>query len=230
MTNSLIKNETITKKDRFQKIVIESVLFVGVILPLIQFIYNRSIWLDEAYLSLNIINKSYFELFQPLEYLQIAPILFLIIEKFFSEQIPNSEIGLRLFPLICYLISLFLFYKVITIIHKKNPYTIIFSLSLFVFNGTLIFYSSEAKQYMTDVFVLTTILYLTLKDYKKERSKYYWLGAVGTISLFLSNVACIVLFALGLYLLYDIYKNSKKNFPSSSSYFNNIHLYIHYIL
>lgn len=194
----------------FEKNIIRIVLLAGAILALVQYFWNRSLWIDEAFLALNVIEKNHSELLKPLDYVQVAPILFLQIEKIFSELIPNSEFGLRLFPLICYLFSLVLFYKIIKSIHQ-NPYTIIFSLSLFVFNATLIYYSSEVKQYMTDVFVLTSIYYLILKEYKKERYKYICLGIVGTISIFLSNVACIILFSAGLYLLFDIYLNKKKD-------------------
>ena len=38
------------------------VIFVGVLLAIQQFILNRSLWLDEASLALNIINKRLFEL------------------------------------------------------------------------------------------------------------------------------------------------------------------------
>jgi hypothetical protein len=200
------------KNFNFEKTIITLIIIAGILLSILQFIYNRSLWLDEAYLSLNIINKSHFELLKPLDLVQVAPILFLQIEKFFSELIPNSEFGLRLFPLISYWLSLFLFYKIIKAIHQ-NYYTIIFSLSLFVFNATLIYYSSEVKQYMTDVFVLTSVYYFILKKYKDEDEeyKYYCLGFVGAISIFLSNAAPIILFTACSYLLFDIYSNKKKH-------------------
>lgn len=85
-------------KFRFEKISANIILLFGVILVLFQLLYNRSLWGDEAKLALNIINKSYLELFQPLDNGQVAPILFLQIEKIFTTIIPNSEIGLRVFP------------------------------------------------------------------------------------------------------------------------------------
>jgi hypothetical protein len=192
-----------------EKAIIKLIIIAGVLLSTLQFFFNRSLWLDEAYLALNIINKSHFELLKPLDLKQVGPILFLQIEKLFSELIPNSEFGLRLFPLISFWLSLFLFYKIIKEIHQ-NYYTIIFSLSLFVFNATLIYYSSEVKQYMTDVLVLTSVYYFILKKYKNEEFKYYCLGFVGAISIFLSNAAPIILFTVGFYLLFDIYRNEKK--------------------
>ena len=202
-------HETISMKNSsLEKTVIILVLLAGGLLSFVQFIYNRSLWLDEAYLALNIINKSHLELLKPLDYIQVAPVLFLQIEKLFSELIPNTEYGLRLFPLLSFWFSIFFFYKIIKGIHQ-NSYTIIFSLSLFVFNASLIYYSSEVKQYMTDVLVLTSVYYFVLKKYKTEQHKYYYLCLIGSISIFLSNVAPIILFTAGFYLLFDIYRDKK---------------------
>jgi hypothetical protein len=93
-----------------------------------------------------------------------------------------------------------------------NGYAIIIALSLFVFNPTLVFYSSDVKQYMTDVLVLLAVFYFVLKGYKKETNKYYILGAVGVVAITISNVAPIILFVGGLCLLYDqlfVSKNKK---------------------
>jgi hypothetical protein len=222
------------KKINLEKTIIILIIFSGIIISILQFIYNRSLWLDEAYLSLNIINKSQFELLKPLDLRQVAPVLFLQIEKLFSELIRNSEFGLRIFPLISFFFSLFLFYKIIKKIHQ-NYFTIIFSLSLFVFNPTLIYYSSEVKQYMTDVLVLTYSYYIIIKSYKKEENKYYLLGIIGAVSIFLSNVAPIILFTAGFYLLLDIYRNNKKEVLSltvisivwASSFFVYYLMFVH---
>ena len=65
------------------------VFAVGIILPCIQYIFNRSLWLDEATLSLNIVGKSALELLHPLDYLQVAPVLFLEISKLFYMLLPG---------------------------------------------------------------------------------------------------------------------------------------------
>lgn len=57
------------------------IIFVGSILRLLEYLYNRSVWLDEANLSLNLINKTFIQLLQPLDFGQYAPIGFLWIEK-----------------------------------------------------------------------------------------------------------------------------------------------------
>lgn len=195
----------------FEKPTTRLIIITGVLISVFQLIFNRSLWLDEAYLSLNIILKSYFELLKPLDFQQVAPILFLQIEKLLSQLIPHSEYGLRLFPVMCFILSLVLFYRILKLINQ-NDRMVIFSLSLFVFNPKMIYYSSEVKQYMTDLFVLTVIYYLALKNYKKEEYKYYLLGIIGVVSIYLSNVSPIILFSCGVYLLYDHIMNKKIHF------------------
>ena len=206
----MIVNDKIVKSNFEQKI-IYAILLLGIVLPSIQFFYNRSLWLDEAALALNIIHKNFIELFMPLNYHQVAPVLFVLLEKLFSLLLPNSEYGLRLLPLLSYWGSLYFFYRILKITIPKS-YPIIFALSLFVLNSTLIYYSSEAKQYMSDVLVTTSIYYLILKSYKKEVNKYYLLGLTGTLSVFLSNIAPIVLLSGGLYLSYESFIKQREKF------------------
>ncbi len=198
------------KKITSEKTLIIFTVLIGIFLSMYQFIQNRSLWLDESYLSLNIIHKSPFELLKPLDLGQVAPILFLEIEKVFSIVIPNSEFGLRLFPMISFSISLLLFYKIVNDIHH-NYYTIIFSLALFVFNPTLINYSVEVKQYSTDVLVLTCLYFFALKIDHNDKLTYYYLGIIGTVSIFISNVAPIILFTVCFYLIYSNYINKHHN-------------------
>lgn len=192
-----------------EKSVVYVMLIVGLAISLIQFFYNRSLWLDESYLALNIVDRSYAGLLQPLDNIQVAPILFLQIEKLCSDLIPNSELGLRLFPLLSFILSLFLLRKLLGSVHR-SVFTLIFSLCLFVFNPTVIYYSSELKQYMSDLLVLMYMYYFLLKDYRDETQKYYILGAAGAVGIFLSNVAPIILFTVGLYLFFDSYYQKKK--------------------
>ena len=57
------------------------IIFIGAFLAIYQFIFNRSLWLDEASLALNIISKDFIGLTKPLDYDQVAPIGFLFIER-----------------------------------------------------------------------------------------------------------------------------------------------------
>lgn len=67
------------------------ILTLGAINRIIQYEFNRSLWADEAVLALNIVHRSYLELFQPLDYDQAAPPGFLMIEKLTIELFGNQE-------------------------------------------------------------------------------------------------------------------------------------------
>lgn len=124
-------------KTNFYNIFIYCILVTGAMMALVQYFFNRSLWWDEASLVLSIINRNFWQLLKPLDGGQVAPILYLQFTKLFSLIIPDSEPGLRLFPLISYLIALFLFFKIL----KKNlpdPFSVTFALSLFVFNLVMI--------------------------------------------------------------------------------------------
>jgi hypothetical protein len=199
------------KKYTIKEFAVVLLFVAGIFISLMQFLYNRSLWIDEALLALNIIHKNGFELLKPLDHRQVAPILFLQIEKLFSMFIP-AEYGLRIFPLVCFWLFLYFFYKIVKIISRNNYYAIIIALFFVVFNPLFILYSTEVKQYIIDALVLSVIFYFTIKDYQWEQNKYYILAIVGSLSIFLSNVTPIILFTSGLYLFYDnffVTKNKK---------------------
>ncbi|MBC6474379.1 MAG: hypothetical protein GDA48_17475 [Hormoscilla sp. GM102CHS1] len=66
------------------------IIAFGVAVRLVQYLSNRSLWADEAVLALNIVNRSYLELLQPLDYDQGAPIGFLMVEKFAVQILGNN--------------------------------------------------------------------------------------------------------------------------------------------
>ncbi|HEY7362621.1 MAG TPA: hypothetical protein VIE37_00835, partial [Methylomirabilota bacterium] len=87
-------------------------LVLGVALRLRAYLANRSLWLDESFLALNIINRPFAELRQPLEYVQAAPFGFLYAERLVVELLGASEYALRLLPLLCGIASVFIFWRI----------------------------------------------------------------------------------------------------------------------
>ena len=134
-----------------------AILVFGILVRLIQYLSNRSLWIDEAMLALNIVKKSYSELCGTLDHLQMAPLAFLMVEKFFLQLFGNNEYALRLFPFLAACLALVLFLKVsrLTLAHGAVP----LALLAFVSSRHLIYFSSELKQYSVDV---TAVLLVTL--------------------------------------------------------------------
>ncbi|MDR0536518.1 MAG: glycosyltransferase family 39 protein [Tannerellaceae bacterium] len=182
-----------------EKNILLIIILYGILKTLVQFLANRSLWVDEAALALNIIHRSIPELLHPLDYAQSAPPLFLLIEKLFSTLIPSSEYGLRLFPMLCFQASLLMFAALVRKARNGSAYTVV-AVLLFAASHIFCRFSSELKPYMTDLFVLTSIFYLTVKDYNKPSARYYSLGLAGVIAIFLTNASPVILATSGLYL------------------------------
>ena len=165
--------------------------------------------MDEAALALDIIHDNSAMLLKGLANGQVAPILYLQIEHLFALLFPQSEYGLRLFSLLCYWASLVLFYKVLRQLFSNN-FIVIFALSLYVFNSTFIYYSSEIKQYISDVMVVNAILWFSTKPYRKERNRYVTLAITGAVSIFLSNVSVVMLACTGIYIIAGYFTRKPK--------------------
>lgn len=85
---------------------------LGLVLRLAQYLSDRALWFDEAALALNIASRSYGGLFLPLDNNQGAPVGFLLVQKGVTDVLGYSEYAMRLFPLSCGVVSLFLFPRV----------------------------------------------------------------------------------------------------------------------
>lgn len=73
---------------------------IGLALRIWHFVGARSLWLDEAMIGRNIVDRSFTQLFQSLDYGQMAPIGWLILEKVSYNMIGGLEYSLRIVPLI----------------------------------------------------------------------------------------------------------------------------------
>ena len=172
-------------------------LGLGVILRLVQYLRNRSLWLDEAQLALNITHRSYAGLLRPLDYHQGAPVGFLLLEKMAIRSLGGSEYALRLLPLVAGLVSLFLFYKMAK--ESIRPGAVPIAVGLFVISPSLIYYSSEVKQYSTDVACALVIYSIALVGRPSEWSTYRItaLGLVGAAATWISHPSVFVLAGIG---------------------------------
>lgn len=183
------------------------IIFIGAFLAIYQFIFNRSLWLDEASLALNIINKSFIELTEPLDYYQVAPIGFLFIEKISVLLLGKNELALRIFPLISFLISIPFFYLLSSKLVKNNLIALI-STSIFSTSLVLLGFSSEVKQYSLDVFFTIIILYSSLSLQPNKKKSLFIYAIIGIVAIWFSNASIIILFVVGVYYIYfEVYKN-----------------------
>lgn len=193
------------KPSRFSRLVTLAawgILLLGILLRLRQYLANRSLWLDEAMLALNIIHKDIWGLLGKLDYDQGAPIGFLLLEKLAVTLLGDGERALRLLPLLAGCASLVVFYFLARKI--LNAPGLLAALALFALSPTLIYYSSEVKQYSTDVFFAVLLLFLF--THHSPRANYQLLLA-GILAPWFSHPAIFVLAAIGLSLLLENRRN-----------------------
>lgn len=174
-----------------------AMVVIGIILRLIQFSLNRSLWLDECFVALTVVNKSFLELLRPIAYFQVTPIGFLFIEKSLVLLLGNNEYILRLYPLVAGIVSLFLFYYVARrYIGEKGAFI---AVGLFSLSGYLIYYSSEVKQYSSDVtfalLLLAVTMYARSNNFKGLSIIFF--GVIGGIAVWFSLTSVFVLAGIG---------------------------------
>lgn len=184
---------------------------VGFFLRMYFYGINRSLWLDEAMLALNIVNRSFAELFQPLSYDQGAPLGFLLLQKITIGLLGNWDYVLRLIPLIAGLLSIPLMHQV----SRKYsagiaPYV---SLGLFVLSAKLIYYSSELKQYSSDVLVALVILLTAQKYLEANASKRALIvfGVSSALAIWFSHPILFVIAAVFLALVLFLFERQNSH-------------------
>ncbi|WP_448334916.1 hypothetical protein [Bellilinea sp.] len=169
----------------------------------------RSLWVDESCVALNIIERNYAQLLQPLDYEQGAPIGFLLVVKFITDLFNNyDENTLRLFSLISSLLSLYLF---IFLSHKLLGKTYaLFSSWMFSVHPGLIRFSSEVKQYSSDVLVFLIIAAVGIAFFEGNKSwrKSLLLCVTGLVAILFSHPAIFMLASIGVLWVYEELKHN----------------------
>jgi len=177
------------------------IIVFGTICRLSQYIFNRSLWIDEAALALKVINYSYVQLFNPFIHpsepffvqFQMAPLGFLFLVKFLVQIFGDHEYVLRFFPLVFGISSLFLFRNFAR--EFLNDRAALFALGIFALSFPLIIYSSEFKPYSCDV-LMTLLLYFMFRVFYTHDLTFKHVivfGFAGAVAVWFSFPATIVL-------------------------------------
>lgn len=179
------------------------IIVFGIVLRLFAYFRGISFWGDEAALALNVLEHSYSGLFKGLDYLQVAPPMFLVMSKFLI--IDNlRDFTLRLIPLVAGIAAIPLFYKFVLML-SKNRVVITVSTFLFSFNMTAILYCAQFKQYSLELFTSVLLLIIFYKLIFEKEFKWYYPLLIAIAPWFsLSS-----LFIIGSYFLVMLIKNPR---------------------
>lgn len=153
----------IFKHNGVQTTVLSVVFFLGMAFRFHSYLFNRSLWLDEAMLANNIIQHSLFDLItKPMDMSQFAPIGFLSIIKILVILLDESERVLRLLPIIAGVLMLTVVIWVARLIFSEFSSQLAF-VGLVAFSPILIYYSVELKQYIVDACLGVLMLGIGIK-------------------------------------------------------------------
>lgn len=213
--NSSIKNNFWEKKQNLNLLAL-IISLSGILLRLFHYFYNRSLWMDEVYLSSSFLHFNYTELAtKALDHDQKAPLGFLWLVKLTVDLFGKNEMALRLIPLTGGIISIILFVKVCRYFLK--PAAQLLALSIFVFAPAIIYHSVEIKQYSTECLATIIALYLFIKFKDSEiwKDKIIW-AISGAIVLWFSYSVIFVFAGIAAGMsLQDLVKKDWKAFFSN---------------
>ncbi len=173
------------------------IIACGIAIRLFHYAYNRSLYYDEAHIALNLIHRDYAGLASPpLDFDQQAPLGFLWAAKLCTTLFGDSEYALRLFPLLCGLAALPLFYRLLRQVLPGAGVNV--GLACLAFAPPLVYHSVEVKQYETEMLatILAFLAYFRYKDRPGLVSALKW-GLAGAGLVWFSLASVFILAGIG---------------------------------
>ena len=168
----------------------------------VRFLLKFPLWEDECFLAANFIDRGFGDLLAPLNYHQVAPLLFLGIEVTCVKLFGFAEWPLRLFPFLCSIGGLLLFRRLAGRLLAGLP--LVLAVAAFSLNYSGIRYAAEAKPYGPDQFVSLALLSLAIEAWRRpgERRWLWLLAAVVPLAVGLSYPAVFMAGGISLALAF----------------------------
>jgi len=157
-------------------------LGLGITVRVVQFLHRRSLWVDEAFLALNVMSRGYLDLLGSLDWLQMAPPGFLWMERTAFHLFGSGEWAMRIGPLLAAIAVLFLMVPIARrLIHPTAALPVVTSVA---FMGTVIRYSNEMKPYGFDVLGTVVLCFLALRVLQDDENSTKLRVALATAPMF----------------------------------------------
>ncbi|HSB11009.1 MAG TPA: hypothetical protein VLM38_16090 [Blastocatellia bacterium] len=169
----------------------------GVLLRAVEYFSNPALLVDEGALALNIIHRTFAGLLQPLDFNQAAPIGFLMLERIAVLALGDSEYALRLLPFLFSVGGLILFYVVAR--RMLAGWAVPVALLFFAASSQILYYSTQVKQYSSDVAITLLIVAagLDLKSKPLTGKRALLFALLGMIVVWISHPSVFVLGGVG---------------------------------
>jgi len=183
---------------------------LGILMRVVRYLLNFPLWCDETMIAANFLDRGYADLFRPLDYRQVCPLLFLVIELTSVKLLGFSELTLRLFPALCGVASVPLFRHFAGRLLSGVP--LLLAVAVFAVSGWPLRYVAEVKPYASDLFVALVLLTLALEWWRDpSRSHWFWvLAGCAPIAVALSYPAIFVAGGVGIGLLTAVWRSGRR--------------------
>jgi hypothetical protein len=188
--------------NRIVLVLMSVIVSLGVGLRVSTFADSRDLWIDEAMLALNIVERDYAGLTRPLDRNQAAPLLFLWAVKAATEFFGTNEQVFRMVPFGASLLSLVLFLRLAYRVLPDSAAR--FAVALFALSPYLIGYAAECKQYSTDCLFAVLLLSagVHLLESLAVRGRWLLLAVLGSVAIWSSHPSLFLLGGIGAALLW----------------------------
>ncbi|MCE9607092.1 MAG: glycosyltransferase family 39 protein [Planctomycetia bacterium] len=159
------------------------------------------LWDDECFLMVNLIDRGYGELMQPLDFHQVAPLLYLWLERTMIDWFGYNEYAMRFPALVSGIATLLLFRHIAK--RLLSGVALLTAVAIFSVAYPCIRYSAEAKPYGTDLLFGLLLMAGAIEwRLKPEQSRWGWfLAALAPLAIGMSYPAAFVAGGLGLWLI-----------------------------
>lgn len=166
-------------------------LALGLAARVIRYALRFPLWEDECFLSVNLIDRGYLDLMGPLDYYQVAPLLFLWAQRTMAGLLGFNEYSLRLVSLVCGVASLGLFGWVAR--RLLTGLALVAAIAMFAVSYPPIRYAAEAKQYGGDLLVALGFTAVLVAWYQRRSTGWLWcLAALAPLAVGFSYPAVFV--------------------------------------
>ena len=200
-----------------KKILINKIIFIiGLFIILfgfiasfyMNFIVNRSLWVDEAMFAYSFSTRSLFNLVRtPFEWTQSAPITYIYLVKLLTIVLGNSEIILRLVSFISYIgiiiLTFFISKKIFNDKYPIMPAAFVSTLEI------MLRYSNEFKVYIFDSLCILLIIYIYYL-YNNNKISLFKVSLIYSLIITCSNPSLFTIGSIYIYEFITSILNNKK--------------------
>ena len=167
---------------------------LGVAIRLVRMMVVHPLWGDECFVAANLLTRDYLGLLQPLDYQQVAPILFLWTELTIVKLGGISEWSLRLLPTFCSIASLFVVRHLAGRLMTGLPRLMVVAIVAVALNP--IRHGGEAKPYAGD-FLVSAVLLMMLVEWWRQPDRTRWLWVLTGLTPVAMGFSLPSVFVLG---------------------------------